>query len=370
MEKKENAKKLINKNSNTSKEELLGLIETLQTRVQEQLTEIKQKEITIKEQACKIQWFYEQIRDNNRRLYGQSSEQVAPEQLNFFNEAEAISNEKLKEPEIEEITYRRKKKKGKREIDLSALPEEVIVYELDESECNCPNCSGTLEKFGQEERHTLEYIPASFKHIREITVKYICRECQKNDETTIVRAKAPKALITGSIASPSLVAGVMNGKYVNAMPLYRQEKEFKRNGIFINRQNMANWVILCANRYFETIYERMRESLLTRDVLAADETTPQVLKEPDRKPSTDSYMWVYRTVEKEKPVVLFDYQMTRAKKHPENFLGDFKGYLHCDGYQCYHALSKDIIIVGCFSHVRRYFETAWKLIPTDLYMVL
>jgi len=338
--------------SNLSKEELLGVVKSLNI-----------KNIELKAQN---DWFHEQLKDSIRHRFGQSSEKIPTEQLNFFNEAEAASDEKIKEPQMKDITYRRRKKqKGKRENDLSSLPEVPVINRLDESECNCPNCSGKLEEFGKEERHLLEYIPASFKHIREITMKYICRDCEKNDETTIIRANAPKPLISGSIATPSLVAGIINGKYVNAMPLYRQEKEFKRNGIFINRQNMANWVIICAERYLKSIYERMRTSLLSREILAADETTTQVLKEPGRKATTKSFMWLYRTVGEQKPVVIFDYQQTRQQEHPRNFLGDFKGYLHCDGYQCYHGLSEDIVIVGCHAHSRRRFESAWKMIPEN-----
>jgi len=336
--------------SDLSKDELLEKVKSLH---------IKNKELEVE-----LNWFHEQLKEKSRILFGQSSEKTPREQLNFFNEAEAAGDENKKEPQMEDITYRRrKKKKGKREQDLSSLPQETVIHEFKESECNCPKCNGNLEEIGDEERHSLEYIPASFKHIREITIKYICRDCEKNDETTIVRAKAPKLLIPGSIATASLVSGIINGKYVNAMPLYRQEKEFKRNGIFIGRQNMANWVILCAERHFKKIYERMRISLLSRDILAADETTTQVLKEPGRKATTKSFMWLYRTVGKEKPVILFDYQKTRGKEHPKNFLGDFKGYLQCDGYQSYHCLSKDIIIVGCFAHSRRRFEGAWKMIP-------
>ncbi len=87
-----------------------------------------------------------------RHRFGQSSEKIPKEQLNFFNEAEAASDEKIKEPEMEDITYRRRKKqKGKREDDLSSLPEETVTHELDESECNCPNCSGKLPP-GQVQR--------------------------------------------------------------------------------------------------------------------------------------------------------------------------------------------------------------------------
>ena len=119
---------------------------------------------------------------------------------------------------------------------------------------------------------------------------YACRNCEQNDITTpIIRADAPATLIKGSIASAELVAGIINGKYVNALPLYRQEKEFERLHAYLPRQNMANWVIRCAQDYLAPLYERMRKELLKKDVAHADETTTQVLKEPGRKPTTQSY---------------------------------------------------------------------------------
>ncbi len=116
-----------------------------------------------------------------------------------------------------------------------------------------------------------------------------------------------------------LVAGLLNGKYVNEMPLYQQEKEFKRNGIFINHLDMVNWVIISADKYLKRTYERMRTSLLFREILTADETTTQILKEPGRKATTKSYMWLYKTVSEEEPVVIFDYQMNRQKNIQETF---------------------------------------------------
>ncbi len=213
-------------------------------------------------------------------------------------------------------------------------------------------------------RTELIYIPAKFERVEHVTYVYSCRNCEKNGiATPIINATSPNALIKGSIASASVVSGIINGKYVNGLPLYRQEKEFKRNGIFISRQNMANWIIRCAQDYFHPLYERMRKELLKQDILHADETTTQVLKEPGRKPTSTSYMWLYRTKQTDRSVVLFEYQQTRQAKHPKNFLSGFKGYLHVDGYSSYHSLPIDITIVGCWSHSRRRFEEALKVIP-------
>ncbi len=147
-------------------------------------------------------------------------------------------------------------------------------------------------------------------------------------------------------------------------PLYRQEQELNRQGIPLSRQTMSNWILKAAETYLAPVYEQLHRELLTRDVLHADETTLQVLHEPGKKPQTDSYMWLYRTSgDTDKPVVLYEYQPGRGAKYPEEFLKDFKGYLHTDGYAVYHGLPEGITVVGCHAHLHRKFDDAIKSIP-------
>ena len=143
-------------------------------------------------------------------------------------------------------------------------------------------------------------------------------------------------LIKGSIATPSLIAGIMNAKYVNGMPLARQEREFARYGLNLSTKTMANWIISCADRYLKLLYGRMKEEFLKSRYIHCDETRIQVIGEPDQKGSTQNWMWVYLTDEYSgsPQMALFDYERTRAGYHPVKFLdGRFHGYLTCDGYQ-------------------------------------
>ena len=156
----------------------------------------------------------------------------------------------------------------------------------------------------------------------------------------------------------------MTQKFVMASPLYRQEQELSRQGISLSRQTMSNWILRAAEDYLTPVYEQLHRELLAREVLHADETTLQVLHEPDKKPQTKSYMWLYRTSgDTDKPIVLYEYQPGRGAEHPETFLRGFKGYLHTDGYAGYHALGKDITVVGCWAHLRRKFHEAAKALP-------
>jgi len=124
---------------------------------------------------------------------------------------------------------------------------------------------------------------------------------------------------------------------------------------------MSNWVIKCSELYLEPVYEHLKKHLLSESVLHADETTVQVLREPDRAPQTKSYEWVYRTSGCcGHKVAVYEYQETRSQEHPRAFLNEFRGFLHTDGYKVYHNLPPGITIVGCWSHVRRKFEAIVK----------
>jgi len=174
-------------------------------------------------------------------------------------------------------------------------------------------------------RKELKIVPAQLSVVEHVQHIYSCRECEKNDINTNVKtAKMPKPPISGSIASSSVIAYIMNEKFVKSIPLYRQEQEWRRMGVNLSRQNMANWMIKSADNLLKPIYNRMKQHLLENDIIHADETTLQVLKEPGRSANTNSYMWLYRTGRDCNPIVLYDYQTTRAGKHAIRFLNDFK----------------------------------------------
>ena len=187
----------------------------------------------------------------------------------------------------------------------------------------------------------------------------------KNDDR-IVRAPRPADLLAHSIATPSLVAAIMNAKYTNAVPLYRLSQEFGRGGVNLSVPTMANWVIRCAERYLQPVFDKLHEELCRLHVVQADETPCQVSKD-GRPANARSYMFVYRSGELyNKPgIVLYDYQKTRNADHLEEFLKQFSGILVSDAYSGYHALDKrreDIRIAHCWAHARRDFADAVKLL--------
>ena len=330
---------------------------------------ITELETRITELEAFVGFYEEQFKLSQRQRFGSSSER-SPDQLHFdnvFNEAEDQADASLPEPTVETVTYQRKKRVGKRADDLSGLPVERVDYELPESERDCPDCGGLMRGIGVTVRDELEIIPAKVIRKEHAVYAYACAVCDRNgDHTPVVRADSPPPLISGSLASPSAVAHIASQKFVNGVPLYRQKKGFVYDGVILSRQTMANWLIYCVQNYLSAIYAMMADSLRREDIAHADETTVQVLKEPGREAQTKSYEWMYRTgVHSKRPVVIYEYQETRRREHPEKFLRDFAGYLHTDGYQVYHNLHSDITIVGCWAHCRRYWEKLYDTVDKD-----
>lgn len=159
----------------------------------------------------------------------------------------------------------------------------------------------------------------------------------------------------------------MNGKYVNAIPLYRLEQEFSRYGLAITRQNMANWMIRLGESYLAVLYDYLHKKLYDYHVIQADET-PVLVNRDGRSAGSRSYMWVYRSghLYTDKQIVLYDYHKTRNSSHPREFLSNYSGICATDGYQVYHTIEKereDLKIAGCWVYARRKFDEALTVIP-------
>lgn len=286
-------------------------------------------------------------------------------ELTLFNEVEKEANLELPEPTVETITYRRIKKRGQRQLMLENLPVETIEYRLSEEEQVCSCCSGKLHEMSTEVRQELKYIPAEVKVVKHVRHVYSCRHCEQEAiETPILTVPMPKPVISGSLASPSILAHIMSQKYVEGLPLYRQEKHMNRIGLALSRQTMANWMIYGADLWLSKLYNRMHQLIVKLDIICADETTLQVLQEPGRSASSKSYLWLYRTGVEGSPIILYDYQQTRAGENPMKFLQEFKGYLQVDGYAGYHKV-ENVTLVGCWAHARRCFTDVLKSLPAN-----
>ncbi|MGI6628967.1 MAG: IS66 family transposase [Bacillota bacterium] len=343
-------------------------MKTQENSAEKLLNIIEEKDRRIAELEQQVRWLMSQIRLTKHKQFGASREKTDSFQLSLFNEAESIADMTVPEPKLTQVkSHYRKRTRLTTDKLPKDLPVEVIEHELPVEDCICPDCGGELHTMGKETREELKIIPAKAIIVRHIRHIYACRNCEGvSDHVPIVKADMPEPTIKGGFASPETIAHIAVQKFMMASPLYRQEQEWKQNGILLSRQTMSNWLIKASEDWLEPIYEEMKHRLCEHEVLHADETTLQVLKEPGKAAQTKSYMWLYRTSgEAKHPIVIYEYQPDRKHIHPEKFLKDFKGYLHTDGYEGYHKLPKTIIVVGCLAHLRRKFFDAYKTLPKD-----
>ena len=337
---------------------------------QEQLNALTKELHTSNE---KMQLLMEQVILGKQNRFGRSSEkmedtsQICFREIDgtiiFFNEAEAICDLNAAEPEDLELkSPKQPKRKGKKEADLSGLPVRRIDHYLSEEELEAEFGVRGWKQLPDAISRKYHFVPAKV----EVEEHHIGVYASKTDEH-MVKADHPKALLHGSLVSPSLGAAIINGKYVNAVPLYRLEQEFQRYDLQITRQNMANWCIRLAEEYLSILYDHLHEELYFYHVIQADET-PVLVNHDGRGAGSKSWMWVYRSghLYQDRQIVLYEYQQTRNASHPREFLKGYDGICVTDGYQVYHTLEKELeelTIAGCWVHCRRRFDEALKLIP-------
>lgn len=326
-----------------SKEELMALV--------------RKKDSTINKLEEQLDWYQRQIKLQQKQMYGRKSEKLNDEnQLSLFDEIEVESSALKIEPELEEITYQRKKRKGKKEKDLSAFPVVQKIYDIPEGS-TCSTCDGELRKVSENIRKELVYYPARYEVIEHIQYVYACRNCETNNvKTTFEKGNMPPALLPKSIVSASLAGAIVHNKFGLSLPLYRQEVNFKQNGLNLSRQTISNWLLKLYDYYLKDIHMYMHKQILSMSYIGADETTVQVLKEQGIAVSTKSYMWVYKSGRSEaKQVVLYKYEANRGHAHAQHHLQGYRGVLQSDGYQAYDKVEK-VIQAGCLAHARRKFS--------------
>lgn len=323
----------------------------------------KQQEI-IKKQNLEINFLKEQVQLLTAQLFRKKSEkrrlEDIPGQLNFFEGP-------AEEPEIEKVAEKitvpehTRKKSGRKPLPES-LPRVEVVHDIPEEQKQC-GCGSTLSRIGEEISEQLNYIPAKLEVVRHIRPKYACKSCEgvETEGATVKIMPAPKQIIPKSIATAALLAHIMTAKFVDALPFYRQEKQFARLGYEISRSNMINWAIQLG-KTLERLLELLKQSVLSGPLIQMDETTIQVLKEKGRAPITKSYIWVLRGGASKSPIIYFEYHPSRSAKVAQELLCDYQGAIQTDGYAGYdfidHTPEKEH--AGCWAHARRKFDDVLK----------
>ena len=307
--------------NNLGKEALIVIVSSLQDQLLALQSQLDHANAQLSDNNRQIELLTEQIRIMNQRFFGRKSEASVSEvdgQISLFdsfNEVEYLNQNSSKEPEITEVI----------------IPETFIV----------------------DEHHVHVY-------------------ASKSNDGTILKAPRPKDLFRNSIATPALIASIINGKYTNALSLERQAKTFKTNGIQLSTNTMANWVIKSTDVYLSLIYDRLHELICDSKVIHADESPVKVMRidHTKIKNGKKTYMWVYRNrpLRGTHPIVLFDWQPSRHLDHPREFLKAFSGTVVTDGYQVYHKLAKErrnLKVAGCWVHARRPFSEFIKSVGQD-----
>ncbi len=310
-----------------------------------------QKNKHLKAQVLTLQ---EQLNLALARRYAASSEKISPDQYHLFDEAETDTETLLEDDEV--IVLAHSRKKGGRKKLPETLPRVEVVYELGAEERICPHDGAVLAEIGEVTSEQLDIIPARIQVIRHIRKQYACKcgQCIKT-------ADLPKQPIPKSMASPGLLAHITVSKYQDALPLYRQETILRRIGVDIPRATLANWMIK-SGMLIQPLINLMRDQMLDYDIIQMDETPVQVLKEPDKRAQSKSYIWLQRGGPPNGRVILYDYDPGRSAQVPKRLLEGFRGYLQTDGYDGYNAVvaANGLVHVGCMAHARRRFNDAVK----------
>ena len=348
---------------------LPGSVAELRTLVLEQQKKLEQ-------QALFIEQLLEQIRLARHQHFGARSERFSVDQLALaFNEAEAAAADTAEGADVVgephpgaqpdllgtvAVPAHRRARGGRRPLP-KAFPRVEILHEIEPGEGPCGGCCGTLVPISEKVSEQLDIQPARIRVLRHVRKTYTCTGCPAC-EGKLVTAPMPPQPIPKSLASPGTLAHVAVAKYVDGLPLYRQERQLARIGVELPRSTLAHWMVK-AGALVQPLVNLLRDQLLAYDIVCMDETRLQVLKEPGKRPERQSYLWVQRGGPPDHPIVLYDYDPSRSRQVPIRLLEGFSGYLVTDGYEAYAEVCAQsrLTPVGCWAHVRRKFDEAIKV---------
>lgn len=346
-------------------------LEKENAKLKEQLTDLQQQ---IEASDLKIGYLKNQntLLENRlqqllRQRYGQKSEKVDPNQLELFkgdllDESDQEVKEEIDDPvrsstmDFEEPDKPKKKRSGRTPLPKK-LERKRIPHEPSPEELICPCCGEERKRIGEEITEELEYIPARLFVKEHVRGKYACKKCQEG----VVIADLPARPIEKGRPGAGLLAHVAISKYGDHLPLYRQEKIFRREGVDISRSTLGDWIGWTAD-LLEPIVKETGRGLLEKTLIQSDDTPVRVLDRKKKGKCHTGRLWSYCIPYGE---VVFDFTMDRSRAGPSRFLSGFEGYLQADGYSGYNEALRDNELkhIGCMAHVRRKFHAALSEAP-------
>ena len=302
-----------------------------------------------------------------QRMFGTSSEQMSA-QNRLFDEAEVLAQTSTEAQDTAPIAAQGsvgasdasvKPGRGKRVALAAGLPRVDVLHDVPEADRTCA-CGTPMVEIGQDISEQLDIVPMQVRVLRHIRKRYGCPTSQHAPVT----AALPAQPLPKSNASVDFLAMLLAVKFVDGLPLARFENVLIRHGAVVPRQTLARWVIGSAG-VLQPLHNLMRDILLDGSLIHMDETVVQVLKEKDKAPTSNSYMWVQTGGPPDKSVVLYDYDPSRSASVPTGLLEGYKGYLMTDGYDGYNEVARTdgIERLACWAHVRRRFVEAVRVQP-------
>ena len=326
---------------------VVGTVQNLLGQAQkdaaESLRQIARRDTELLAAQSKIQALVLELAHLRRMRFGASSEALSVEQRDLFQESMAAdiaaAQAELARREAEAAEPNGTPPRPARErAGRQPLPDHLprIEHYHEPESCTCGQCGKDLVKIGEDISEQLDVEPARFFVQRHIRPQYACRSCE-----TMAAAPIPPAVIDGGMAAVGLLVWVIIGKYLDHLPLYRLEQIAARSGVVLSRSTLAEWVGRVGVA-LQPLADRLTALLLERRVLHADET-PVAQLDPGSGKTKRAYLWVYRSnvLETGPPIVVFDYQTSRAGRHVRDFLHEWQGHLMVDDYAGYVA-AKDM----------------------------
>jgi transposase len=299
----------------------------------------------------RIKLLEEENRWLKAQLFGRSSEKTQAEELNpdqgwLFNEAEALARAAEGTPQSITIPAHERGKGGRKKLS-AALPRVEVIHDLPEDQKVCAADGTALERIGEEICEQLDFKPASVRVIRNIRPKYACPCCKSG----VWIAPVPAQLLPKSLATPALLAHIITAKFVDGIPLYRQESQLARLGVRLPRATTGGWSIQLGGTHVVPVVNLLKEQLLEAPLIHCDETRLQVLKS-DKAPTADHWMWVRAAGPPGRRIILFDYDPSRGGTVPMRLFEGYRGILLTDGYEPYESVAQALKLThaGCMAH--------------------
>jgi transposase len=343
--------------------------------VVEQLTATREQLGTVSRELTRAQRDYEHLlarfRARMAKIFGASSERLHPDQLQIdFGELEALAGELAPDPvqphaseapDAEDAT-RAPKKRGAGRRGAKTLPKDlervIVTADLSKEDQVCHDCAQPMAKIGEDVREELDYVPASLVIKVHVRPKYACPHCRSGVHSA---APAPQ-VIPKALAGVGLLTQVLVSKYVDHLPLHRQESIFARQGVELSRSTMCDWIEGICER-LAVLRPHLVRGVLDFDLIHSDDTRLLCLDDAEGRGKHRAALWVYRS----ERATLFDLRADRSRDGPSNMLVDWTGFLVSDAYSGYDELHRSgrVVEVGCMGHARRNYFEALRKTPED-----